>query len=86
LPSDVVLPNGTFRTVSETHGSEIFYALLGGVNNFGIVTRFTLKTHPIGKVWGGTLTYPTYKLDVLINATAECSTNGSLDFTPTTEL
>jgi hypothetical protein len=79
LLADVVLPNGTFTTVSETHGSEIFYALQGGVNNFGIVTSFTLKTHPIGKVWGGTLTYPEDKLEALINATAEYSTNGSLD-------
>ncbi|KAH6907376.1 hypothetical protein BKA70DRAFT_1285569 [Coprinopsis sp. MPI-PUGE-AT-0042] len=79
ISADVVLPNGTFTTVSETHGSDIFYALQGGVNNFGIVTSFTLKTHPIGKVWGGTLTYPADKLEALINATAEYSTNGSLD-------
>jgi FAD/FMN-containing dehydrogenase len=77
--ADVVLPNGTFTTVSETHGSDIFYALQGGVNNFGIVTSFTLKTHPMGQVWGGTLNFPADKIDALINATAEYSTNGSLD-------
>ncbi|KAH6907375.1 hypothetical protein BKA70DRAFT_1490921 [Coprinopsis sp. MPI-PUGE-AT-0042] len=79
ISADVVLPNGTFTTVSETHGSDIFYALQGGVNNFGIATSFTVKTHPIGQVWGGTLTYPIEQLDALINATAEYSTNGSLD-------
>ncbi|KAH6890861.1 hypothetical protein BKA70DRAFT_1538144 [Coprinopsis sp. MPI-PUGE-AT-0042] len=67
-----------FRAL-KTHGSDIFYALQGGVNNFGIVTSFTVKAHPIGKVWGGTLTYPIEQLDALINATAEYSTNGSLD-------
>jgi hypothetical protein len=30
-------------------------------------------------VWGDTLTYPADKLEELINATAEYSTNGSLD-------
>jgi hypothetical protein len=44
-----------------------------------IVTSFALKTHPIGAVWGGTLAYPADKLDALINATAEYSTNCSLN-------
>jgi FAD/FMN-containing dehydrogenase len=53
------------------------YALQGGLNNFGIVTSFTLKTFPIGKVWGGTVLYPADKLDAMINATAEYSAKPS---------
>ncbi|KAH6904401.1 hypothetical protein BKA70DRAFT_1507885 [Coprinopsis sp. MPI-PUGE-AT-0042] len=78
ISADVVLPNGTFTTVSETQGSDIFYALQGGVNNFGIVTSFTLKTFPIGKVWGGTIYYPTDQIDALIDASVEYAAKPSI--------
>ncbi|KAH6904400.1 hypothetical protein BKA70DRAFT_1432153 [Coprinopsis sp. MPI-PUGE-AT-0042] len=78
VSADVILPNGTFTTVSETEGSEIFYALQGGVNNFGIVTSFTLKTFPIGKVWGGTLYYPADQVDAMIDAAVEYAAKPSV--------
>ncbi|KAH8096764.1 FAD-binding domain-containing protein [Cristinia sonorae] len=53
---EVVLPSGQITTVSDASNPDLFFALRGGFNNFGIVTKFTLKTYPQGKVWGGTLT------------------------------
>ncbi|KAF7982402.1 hypothetical protein HWV62_28503 [Athelia sp. TMB] len=47
----VILPNGEVHVVHEGHLPDLFTALKGGGNNFGIVTRFTLKTHPQGKTW-----------------------------------
>ena len=41
---------------AESH-SDLFKALKGGLNNFGVVTRFDLKTFPQGKVWGGFVFY-----------------------------
>jgi FAD/FMN-containing dehydrogenase len=75
---DIVLPNGTFTTVSETEGSDIFFALQGGTNNFGIVTSFTLRTFEIGKVWGGTIQYPADQLNAMIDATVEYSAKPSV--------
>ncbi|KAG6875148.1 hypothetical protein C0992_004981 [Termitomyces sp. T32_za158] len=40
----------------------------GGINNFGIVTRFTLKTFPQGQVWAGSITYT---FDRIPSVTAE---------------
>ncbi|KAI9821262.1 MAG: hypothetical protein M1827_003998 [Pycnora praestabilis] len=37
---------------------DLFRALKGGSNNFGIVTRFDLKTFQQGKMWGGEVVYP----------------------------
>ncbi|KAF9525603.1 hypothetical protein CPB83DRAFT_859281 [Crepidotus variabilis] len=76
LAADIVLPNGTFTTVSESHGGDIFRALQGGLNNFGIVTSITLKTHPIGQVWGGSLTI-SGDLKALVDATVEYSAKPS---------
>ncbi|KAL4071816.1 hypothetical protein J3A83DRAFT_4371787 [Scleroderma citrinum] len=55
---ELVMPNGKAVNVTQSSYQDLFYALKGGLNNFGIVTRFTLKTFPQGQVWGGTITYP----------------------------
>lgn len=47
---DVVLGNGTQITVNKNSHSDLFWALKGGANNFGIVTKFELKTFAIPKV------------------------------------
>lgn len=75
---EIVLPDGTFTTVSETQNPDIFYGLQGGLNNFGIVTSFTLKTFSIGKVWGGTIQYPADQVNAMIDATVEYSAKPSV--------
>ncbi|KAJ5295011.1 hypothetical protein N7508_009832 [Penicillium antarcticum] len=47
---DVVLGNGTQITTNKTSHSDLFWALKGGANNFGIITRFELKTFNVPKV------------------------------------
>ncbi|KAJ2997399.1 hypothetical protein NUW58_g665 [Xylaria curta] len=54
----VVLANGTIINANATSHSLLFRALKGGQNNFGIVTRFDLVTHPQHKYWGGAIQYP----------------------------
>ncbi|KAJ5176778.1 uncharacterized protein N7482_002655 [Penicillium canariense] len=47
---DIVLGNGTQITVNKKSHPDLFWALKGGANNYGIVTKFTLKTYDIPKV------------------------------------
>ncbi|PBK85372.1 FAD dependent oxidoreductase [Armillaria gallica] len=54
---ELVVPNGTAVTVTEGSDPDLFFSLKGGGNNYGIVTRFTLKTHQQGAVWGGLAAY-----------------------------
>lgn len=42
---DVVLGNGTQVVANSTSNPDLFWALKGGANNFGIITKFTLKTY-----------------------------------------
>lgn len=50
----VVLANGTIVNVSKTTHPDLYFALRGGGNNFGIVTRFDLDAYRYGLLWGGT--------------------------------
>ncbi|TCD60003.1 hypothetical protein EIP91_010921 [Steccherinum ochraceum] len=66
---ELVLPSGAVTTVTETSNSDLFFALRGGWNNFGIVTKFTMKTYPQGQVWGGIIEISSEHLDAVNAAT-----------------
>lgn len=71
---ELVKPDGVVEDVTQESDSELFFALKGGYNNFGIVTRFTLKTFPQSKVWGGTMVYTRDKFDEVNSATHKFAT------------
>ncbi|KFY02771.1 hypothetical protein O988_01920 [Pseudogymnoascus sp. VKM F-3808] len=53
----VVFADGSIREVTPSSYPDLYFALRGGGNNFGIVTRFDLVTFPQGKLWGGAQTF-----------------------------
>ncbi|KAH7308610.1 hypothetical protein B0I35DRAFT_442293 [Stachybotrys elegans] len=55
----VVLADGRIVSAEgEGEHRDLFRALKGGGNNFGIVTRFTMLSLPSGPVWGGLVLRP----------------------------
>lgn len=59
LSVQTVTADGRILTASDSENSDLFWGTRGGGGNFGVVTSFEFRLHPIGPtVLGGMLLYP----------------------------
>lgn len=58
LSVDIVTADGELRHASATENVDLFWAVRGAGHNFGVVTSFEYRLHPLTTVIGGMLIHP----------------------------
>ena len=68
LSADVVLADGSFVTASSSENADLFWALRGGGGNFGVVTSFEFRLHPVDTVQFGPTFWPLEEAGMVLKA------------------
>jgi len=58
VSAEVVTADGSVRTASADRDADLFWALRGAGANFGVVTTFEYRLHPLTEITGGLAAYP----------------------------
>jgi FAD/FMN-containing dehydrogenase len=64
---EIVTADGDVRRASRTANEDLFWALRGGGGNFGVVTEFVLRLHPVGpEVTAGLVAWPASEAEAVL--------------------
>ncbi len=66
LASELVTAEGEAVRASANENADLFWALRGGGGNFGVVTRFEYRLHPVESVIGGLTLYPAERAGAIL--------------------
>ena len=66
LSADIVTADGEILTASAEQNPDLFWAVRGAGANFGVVTSFRYRLHPLGEVLAGLLLHPRERASELI--------------------
>jgi hypothetical protein len=71
LSADVVLADGRLVTADANQHADLFWALRGGGGNFGVVTSFLFRLHPVSTIVGGPTLWHLDDAEEVLRAYAE---------------
>jgi FAD/FMN-containing dehydrogenase len=64
---EIVTADGNVRRASRTANADLFWALRGGGGNFGVVTEFVFRLHPVGPdVTAGLIAWPASEAEAVL--------------------
>ena len=58
ISAEAITASGDVLRADESENADLFWALRGGGGNFGVVSSFEYRLHPIGPVTSGLIAYP----------------------------
>lgn len=75
----IVLGNGSLVNANQTSHPDLYRALKGGANNFGVVTRFDLTTFPQGDIAASTVLNDISQRNAVLKAFTDITTAPEFD-------
>src|SRR3954468_4869657 len=81
VSAELVTAQGEVLGVSEETHPDLMWALRGGGGNFGVVTTFTYRVHPLSMVTGGLIAHPIDAAPELLRFYRDAVANASDDLT-----
>jgi FAD/FMN-containing dehydrogenase len=76
IGATIVTADGAVRSVSAAGDPDLYWALRGGGGNFGVVTEFEFRLHPVGPgVYAGLVVYPYAQARQVLRAWRDFSAN-----------
>jgi hypothetical protein len=71
LEAEMVLADGSQVRANANENSDLYWAIRGGGGNFGVVTAFTFRLHPVSNVQAGPTFWPLEQADEVLRAYRE---------------
>jgi FAD/FMN-containing dehydrogenase len=81
LGVDMVLADGSFVVADKDVNADLFWAVRGGGGNFGVVTSFLFRTHPVKDVQAGVTFWPVEQTPEVMSTYREFITRAPDDVT-----
>jgi len=81
LGVDIVMADGRLLRINADKEPDLFWAIRGGGGNFGIVTKFWFRTHPLGPTFVGRWTYPAKEATAVLRRYRESLVNAPRELT-----
>ena len=77
ISAEVVLADGSIVTASDQENEDLLWALRGGGGNFGVVTEFEYRLHPLGPiVLAGLMMFPIERAAEVVRGWRDCADAG----------
>jgi len=73
LSADIVTADGRLLTANAEENPDLFWGLRGGGGNFGVVTSFEYRLHPVTSVLAGMVVHPISKAKGIRRVSKICS-------------
>ena len=84
--AELVTADGEVLQVGPDSHPDLYWAIRGGGGNFGVVTEFTYRLHPVGPVLAGSLTFPAQEVHRVLRGYDELAAAAPDDLTTAVSL
>lgn len=81
LSARVVTADGAVHEVGPEREPDLFWAICGGGGNFGVVTSFEFRLHPVADITAGVMLYPAARAGAMLRAMRDYAPSEPRDLT-----